>query len=59
MIGRIEIPILNTVVIISTPSKIIIITHAMLILSRDLEIKIKVILVDWRGIHEANTIAKW
>jgi hypothetical protein len=45
MIGRMEIYIINPVVITSTPSKIIIIPHATLILIRDLETKIKLILV--------------
>jgi hypothetical protein len=59
MIGRLEIPTINPVVIISTPNKTIIIPHAMLILVRVLEIKIELILVDWKRIYEAKTIAKW
>ena len=58
MIGRMEIPTINPVVIISTPRKLIIIPHAMLILIRDLEIKTKLILVDWKGRAEENITAK-
>ena len=56
---RMEITIINPVVTISIQNKIIIIPHAMSILNRDLRFRTHRILVDWKGIHEANTIAKW
>ena len=54
LFGRMEIKIINPVVIISIQNKIIIIPNAMSILNRDLRFRTNQILVDWKGIHEAK-----
>ena len=59
LFGSMEITIIDPVVTISIQNQIIIIPHAMSIFNRDLRFRTNQILLDWKEIHEANTIAKW